>query len=329
VVTYAALAVALGAALALGLFVGGTTLSPAQIFTALAHPHATTDAATIVWVLRLPRVVTAACVGASLAVSGYLLQGLLRNPLVDPFLTGVSAGSGAAIAVAVAAGVAAPFLPPLGFAAGLGTAVLVGALARSGGGISVERLILAGVSLSALFSAIVTLALMQLGRGGGDAVLAWLAGSLAGRGWNDLVAALPYVLVGLGLAAAAVPALNALRLGTETARAVGVDVARTQWLVLASSTLLAAAAVTLCGIVGFVGLVVPHLARRASGTDARRSLPAAAMLGATLVPLADALARSLIPPLEIPLGVLLAFIGVPTFLYLYLRPRGTRALWGT
>lgn len=327
--TYAALATAMLAALALGLFVGGTNLPPADVAGALLHPHAPGDAATIVWTLRLPRVATAACVGASLAVSGFMLQGLLRNPLVDPFLTGVSAGSGAAVAVAVAAGVAAPFVPPLGFAAGLGSAVLVAFLARRGGGIDVERLILAGVSLSALFAAIVTLVLLRLGRGDGDAILAWLAGSIAGRSWGDIAGTLPYLALGLALAAAAVPALNAMRLGIGTARAVGVDVARTQWLVLGSSTLLAAAAVTLSGIVGFVGLIVPHMARRIAGTDARRSLPAAAMLGATLVPLADALARSIAPPLEIPLGVLLAFAGVPTFLYLYLRPRGAARLWGT
>jgi iron complex transport system permease protein len=134
-------------------------------------------------------------------------------------------------------------------------------------------------------------------------------------------------VVGLALAAMSVPALNALRLGTSVAQTVGIDVARTQWLVLAASTLLAAAAVTLSGIVGFVGLIVPHIARRVVGTDARRALVACAMLGATLVPLADALARSLLPPLEIPLGVLLAFAGVPAFLYFYLRPHGR--LWGT
>ncbi len=325
--TYAALAAAMLAAIAVGLFVGGSALSPADVAGALLHPHAASDAATIVWTLRFPRVAIAAVVGASLAVSGFLLQGLLRNPLVDPFLTGVSAGAGAAVAVAVAAGVAEAFVPPLGFAAGLASAVLVATLARRGGGIDVERLILAGVSLSALFSAIVTLALLRLGRGGGDEILAWLAGSLAGRGWPELAIALPYIVLGLALAAMAVPALNALRLGTSIAQTVGIDVARTQWLVLAASTLLAAAAVTLSGIVGFVGLIVPHMARRVVGTDARRAIVASALLGATLVPLADALARSLAPPLEIPLGVLLAFAGVPAFLYLYLRPHGR--LWGT
>jgi iron complex transport system permease protein len=307
-----ALALAAIAAMAAGLFVGGAPLEPQRVLNALFHPHESGDAAAIVWALRAPRVAIAATVGAALAVAGFLLQGLLRNPLVDPFLTGVSAGAGAAIAIGVAAGVAAAFLPALGFAAGLATALAVAFLARRGTGVDAERLILAGVSLSALFSAIVALALTRIGRSGADEILAWLAGSLAGL-----------------LAALAVPALNALRLGSGIARAVGVDVARAGWMLLGAATLLTASAVALSGIVGFVGLIVPHLARRLVGTDGRYALAASLLIGATLVPLADALSRSLIPPAEIPLGVLLAFVGVPTFLYLYLRPAGATRLWGT
>ncbi len=328
-IRFAALIVALGAALLLGLFVGGSALAPADVLHALLQPERAGDTATIVWTLRLPRVAIAACVGAALSVSGLLLQGLLRNPLVDPFLTGVSAGAAAAIALAVGAGVAAPLVPALGFAASLGTALLVAALARRGTGLSAERLILAGVSLSALFSAVVTLALLRSSPGNGQTILAWLAGSIGARGWSDLTWAAPYLAAGLTLAALAAPALNVLRLGPGVARAVGVDLARTQWLVLGGATLLAAAAVALSGVVGFVGLIVPHVARRIVGTDVRASLVASALLGATLVPLADALARSLVAPAEVPLGVLLAFIGVPAFLYLYLRPATATRLWGT
>jgi iron complex transport system permease protein len=326
---FAMLAVVALGAIAVGLFVGGSTIAPGDVLGALAHPHDGRQVTTIVWALRLPRVALAATVGASLAIAGVLLQGLLRNPLVDPFLTGVSAGAGAAVAIAVALGIAAPFVPGIGFAAGIATALLVAFLARRGSGIDAERLILAGISLSALFSAIVTLALARLGRDDASAVLAWLAGSLASRGWSDLVAAAPYALLGVALAACAAPALNALRLGPSVARAVGVDVARTQWLVLCAATLLTAAAVALAGIVGFVGLIVPHLARRIVGTDARAGIVASGLLGAAVVPLADALARSIAPPTEIPLGVLLAVVGVPTFLYLYLRPAGAARLWGT
>ncbi len=323
------LALAALVALAAGLFVGGTALSPGDVARALLHPRAGGDAVAIVWSLRAPRVALAATVGAALAVAGFLLQGMLRNPLVDPFLTGVSAGAGAAIAVGVALGIAAPFLPALGFAAGLATALGVAFLARRGTGIDAERLILAGVSLSALFSAIIALALTRLGRNGSEEILAWLAGSLAGRGWSELLWTSPYIVGGLLLAALAVPALNALRLGSGIARAVGVDVARANWLLLSAATLLTAAAVALSGIVGFVGLIVPHLARRIVGSDGRYALGASLLLGVTLVPLADALSRSLFPPSEIPLGVLLAFVGVPTFLYLYLRPAGATRLWGT
>ena len=317
------------AALAVSVFVGGSPLGPGEIARALTHPHAGGDANAIVWSLRVPRVAIAAFVGIALAVAGFLMQGMLRNPLVDPFLTGVSAGAGAAIAIAVALGVAAPFLPPLGFAAGLGTALLVALLARRGSGIDAERLILAGVSLSALFSSFVALVLLRLARNGADSILAWLTGSLAGRGWNELLATAPYALAGLAVALAAVPSLNALRLGTSIARAVGVDVARTQWLLLGAASLLTASAVSLSGIVGFVGLIVPHLARRIVGSDGRYALVASALLGAGLVAVADAFCRALFPPIEIPLGVLLAFVGVPTFLYLYLRPAGATRLWGT
>ncbi len=325
----ATLALAPLVALCIATFVGGTPLDPGAVLNALAHPRAGGDDASIVWLLRLPRACIAACVGGALAAAGFLLQGMLRNPLVDPFLTGVSAGAGAAIAFGIAFGLAGPWLPPLGFAAGIATALCVALLARRGSGVDAERLILAGVSLSALFSALIALALGTIARGGSDAVLAWLSGSLAGRSWPELAWTAPYLIAGALLAAACVPALNALRLGAQVAASVGVDVARTQWILLAAATLLTAGAVALAGLVGFVGLIVPHLARKLVGSDARRALPASMLLGAGLVPLADALGRALAPPLEIPLGVVLAFVGVPTFLYLYLRRPSEARLWGT
>jgi iron complex transport system permease protein len=316
-------------ALILGVFLGGSALAPGDVAWALLHPHAGGDVATIVWALRVPRVAIAGIVGAALAVAGFLLQGMLRNPLVDPFLTGVSAGAGAAIAVAVTLGLASGLVPAVGFGAGLGTALLVAALARRGSGIDTERLILAGVSLSALFSSFVALALTRLAQGGAQEILAWLAGTLAGRGWPEVAATAPYLIAGFALALIAVPSLNVLRLGSGPARGVGLDLARTQWVLLIAATLLTAAAVSLSGIVGFVGLIVPHLGRRMFGTDARLALPGSAFFGIALVSIADAACRTLFAPQEIPLGVLLAFVGVPSFLYLYLRPRGTSRLWGT
>jgi iron complex transport system permease protein len=317
---FAGLGALLLVAILVGVAFGGAPLDAATVLAALSHPHAGGDAATIVWQLRVPRVAIAAAVGAELALAGALLQALLRNPIVDPYLTGVSAGAGTSIAIAATVGVAAPFIPPLGFASGLATSVLVAVLARRGPRLDAERLILAGVSISALLSAVITLAIERLARGtASEAILAWLAGSLAGRGWIDLGASAPEALLGLGIAVATIPALNVLRLGEARAAALGVDVTRLQWALLIAATLLTASAVALAGLLGFVGLIVPHLARRVVGPDLRALIPASLFTGAALVVLADALARTVAAPAEIPLGVLLAFVGVPTFLILYLR----------
>lgn len=314
----AALAALAGAA---SLTVGGTPLAFGDIVHQLAHPNEPGVLHAIVWELRLPRVCVGATVGASLALCGAILQGMLRNPLVDPYLTGVSAASAAAIAIAILLGVAASATPALGFLAALGAAVLVAALARRGGGIDPSRLILAGVSLSTLFAAIVTLAIVRAQSSDyATTVVAWLAGSMAGRGWHDLAVAAPYAALGALLACCCVAPLNALRIGEARARAVGVNVDRAQWTILAAASLLAASSVVLAGLVGFVGLIVPHVARRVVGSDARLLLPAAAAIGATLCMLADAVCRRIVAPAELPIGVLLAFIGVPAFLYLYLRP---------
>ncbi len=316
----AALALLVPVAMAIGVAVGGAAIAPGALAHALLHPASGGDVATIVWQLRLPRVVNAAAVGAALALAGALLQALLRNPIVDPYLTGVASGAGASIAVAVTLGVTPLLVPPLGFTSGLATALLVVVLARRGPRLDAERLVLAGVSLSALLSSVIALAIERIGRGAaGETILSWLAGSLAGRGWSDLAAAAPELVIGTVLGAGAIPALNVMRLGEGRAAALGVDVVRVQWVLLIASTLLTAAAVALAGLVGFVGLVVPHLARRVVGADLRMLLPGAALCGASLVVLADALARTLAAPAEIPLGVLLAFVGVPTFLVLYLR----------
>ncbi|MHB8141236.1 MAG: FecCD family ABC transporter permease [Vulcanimicrobiaceae bacterium] len=309
----------------MGLLVGGTWVPPGALLYALLHPHAHGVVAIILWQLRLPRVAVAALVGAALAIAGALLQGLLRNPLVDPYLTGTSAGAAAAIALAVALGLAAPLYPAIGFVAGLATAFLVAALARRGSGLDANRLILAGISISALFSALVALVLARTHTADeAEAILAWLAGSMAGRGWHDLAMALPYTIVGTALAFAAAPAMNALRIGELRAHAVGVNVARTQWVVLAAASLLTASAVALAGIIGFLGLIVPHLARRVVGADVRTVVVASALLGVALCTLADAMSRTIVAPSELPIGVLLAFVGVPTFLVLYLRSKERR-----
>jgi iron complex transport system permease protein len=315
------LVLAVPLAAAASLLVGGTSLSIAQIAAQFVHPHEAGVLNTIVWQLRLPRVCIAATVGASLALGGAMLQGMLRNPLADPYLTGVSAAAAAAIAIAVLAGVTASVIPAVGFLAGLGAALLVAVLARRGSGLDANRLILAGVSLSTFFAAIVTLAVVRAQSSDyASTIVAWLAGSMAGRGWHDLAVVAPYAGVGAILAFASSAALNALRIGEVRARAVGLDVDRAQWMILTGSSLLAASSVVLAGLVGFVGLIVPHLARRIVGSDARVLLPACMAIGAALCMVADAVCRAVVAPAELPIGVLLAFIGVPAFLYLYLHP---------
>ena len=320
----ALLALVAVAAACASVLAGGALLDPHSVFAALLHPQSSADVGTIVWQLRLPRILIGAVVGASLAVSGALLQGMLRNPLADPYLTGVSAGAAAAIAISIVAGISVTFVPAIGFASGLGTAVLVAALARRGSSVDPQRLILAGIALSALFGAVVTLVLATVNSVDYSAqIMGWLAGTLAGHGWADLRATMPYLAIALVLTLASVPSLDVLRVGDQRARAVGLDVDRSQWLILAASSLLASVSVALGGIVGFVGLVVPHVARRIAGSQARLLLPACVLLGAALCIAADAISRTIIAPAELPIGVLLAFIGVPSFLYLYLRGKRT------
>lgn len=317
---FAGLALLAIVAMSASLLVGGAPLSAHDVVETLLHPNRGDELGIIVWQLRVPRICIAATVGAALAIAGAMMQGMLRNPLVDPYLTGVSAGAAAAIAIATLVGASAALLPGLGFLAGAGTAILVAALARRGSGIDANRLILAGISLSALFSAIVAFAIARAQSADyAQAILSWLAGSMASRTWHDLVFTAPYLAVGIGLAVFSIPSLNALRIGDVRARSVGVDVNRAQWTILAASSLLAAASVALAGIVGFVGLIVPHVARRVVGSDARALMPACALIGIALTVLSDAVARTIVAPSELPIGVLLAFIGVPAFLYLYLH----------
>ena len=316
----ASLVVVLIAAIVIAAAVGAVAYTPGQIVHVTLHPHERSEAASVLWALRFPRVLLAVLVGSSLAVAGALLQGMLRNPLVDPYLTGSSAGAAFAVAIAVVLNIATPLYVVCAFIAALATAATVAALARTGSGISTERLILAGISVSALFAGMVTLIIMLAPATSTSlTILAWLGGSLAGRGWNDLgwsslYAALAFVGA-LGLA----PTLNALRLGDTRARALGVDVNRAQWAIVATAALLTAAAVSVSGIVGFVGLIVPHVARRLVGSDARWMLIASAVLGAIAVVIADTIARVSIPPIELPIGILLSILGVPAFMYLAFR----------
>lgn len=303
-----------------GLAIGAVAFSPAAIFSALIHPSPADLATIIVWDIRLPRVLIGACVGAGLGVAGAMLQMLFRNPLVDPYISGVSAGAALAAAIGFTIGVSFAAIPALAFGGGLACAFVVAMVGARDGTAGNLRLVLAGVAISALCAAAVTLILLRAGETGGLSVLGWLAGGIGGRGWTELMWIVGYLAVGFAGAALVVNELNALRLGAAAAGGLGLNVDGARWRVLSIASLITAACVAVSGVVGFVGLMVPHAMRRLVGGDARRLLPACAVAGAGAVMFADTLARTLAPPSEIPLGVLLAFAGVPFFLAVARRP---------
>jgi iron complex transport system permease protein len=298
---------------------GAARIGAGDVLFALFHPRSNLIDVRILWEVRMPRIFCGLLVGAALGMAGSALQTLVRNPIVDPYITGVSAGASVSAAIGIALGVQAAFIPAAGTVTGLLTAFVVMSLSLRAGRIDSGRLILAGIFISAFLSAIVSIILLRLHSfGAAQTILAWLAGSLAGHGWSDLLVALPYVAVGGTLIACAADGLNAMRLGEERAASVGAPIVRTQWLVVLGATLLTAAAVSLSGIVGFVGLLAPHAARRFVGSDARWSIPLSALCGAMLVTLADLVARTIALPSEIPIGALLSLFGVPA-LFLILR----------
>jgi len=279
--------------------------------------------AEIVRDVRAPRVLVGLLVGASLAVAGVLFQALLRNDLAEPYLVGV--GPGAALGVTVVAvlqgteGVPPPFLRGLAaFAGAVGVGALVFAGARRAGRVSAATLLLSGVALGFLAQALATGALyVAVPRW--DLVVQWLLGSLAAVDLGDAWRVSAALAAALGVALWRARDLDALTLGEDAAWLVGVDARRALPLLGGAACLLAAAAVATAGLIGFVGLIVPHLARRLVGASHRSLLPAAALLGGGLLVVADALARVLVPPLEIPPGVVTAVVGAPVLLFLLRR----------
>lgn len=277
----------------------------------------------IFWQLRLPRVCLAAFTGAALALAGLLLQDLFRNPLVEPGLLGVSAGAGLAAVLALAAGLAGPWLlPVLAFAGALGTLALVLALGRRLGRSS-ATLLLVGVALNALVAALVQL-LLSLGD---NSLLRsasfWLMGSFAQAEWRLLLPAAGLLLLVALRARQRASALDLWQLGDTEAAHLGLDVVRFRREIMLLGSLLVALAVAQAGGIGFIGLLAPHMARRLGAVLHRQLLPASLLLGALLAVAADWMARSLIAPLELPVGVLTALLGAPAFLLLFLR--GQRA----
>jgi iron complex transport system permease protein len=299
----------------LSLAYGSISLSPAEVWTGLTS-ESDAYARAVVWQIRFPRFLDSMTVGASLAVAGVLLQGVTRNPLADPTIMGVTAAAGLASSAAI---VINPQTPQWAIAmvcvgGGLAGATAIFVIAWRGE-MSPVRLALAGVALSAFFGAFIV-ALLSSSRIFLQTSLGFLAGGLYGAEWRDFHAALPYFAGGSIGALLLAGRLNVLALGDDVAAGLGVLTDRTRLLVLAVVGTLTAAAVSIAGLVSFVGLVCPHIARYFVGTDNRYVIPVAAILGAILVSLADLIARVVIAPSEIPMGIVTAALGAPFLIYL-------------
>ncbi|KAB8146070.1 iron ABC transporter permease [Chloroflexia bacterium SDU3-3] len=315
----------LAAAMLVSIGVGAVQVPPAKVLAVLLAPGSDPTATTIVWDLRLARVLLAALIGAALASSGAAFQGLFRNPLADPYVIGAAGGAalGATIAIVMNAswqGLGFSPVPLAAFIGSLAAVALVYAVAEIGGSVPPTALLLAGTALGTLLSAAVSL-LMMLHDQTLQAVVAWLLGGLGGRSWPHLVSSGPYMLAGIIALWLCARPLDALAFGEETARSLGLSIGWMRVAVLASASLATAAAVAVGGIIGFVGLIAPHIARRLVGSSHARLVPASAMVGALLLLLADDFARTVLAPTELPVGIVTALLGGPFFLYL-LKRRG-------
>jgi iron complex transport system permease protein len=307
--------VALAVSLVIGVAVGPVSIGPREVWQAIMG-QAEGTSGVIVNDIRLPRVLVGAMVGASLAMSGAILQGVTRNPLADPHIFGISGGAGV---VAVAGIVFFPNLPegivqPIAFAGGLIAGGLAYAMAWRNG-VSPARLALAGIAVTSIFTAI-TSAILVTSSFSAQIGLRWLIGGLLGRNWDDFGLLWPYFIVGTTIALLMSKQLNVIALGDDIATSLGQRVERTRLLLVGVAALLASSAVSIAGLVGFVGLIVPHLVRLLIGNDYRLLLPTSALFGAVLLTLADTAARTAFDPHELPVGVLTAIMGGPVFILL-------------
>jgi len=278
---------------------------------------------TIVLEIRLPRIILAALVGAALATAGTTYQGLFRNPLADPYLIGVAQGAslGAIVGFLLPAAwniSGFGIVPLLAFIGALLATVIVYALARVGKTLPVTTLILSGVALSALLGSIVSYLIISSGEKM-HGIIFWLMGSFSMSQWSDVRIVLPYVAIGTAVIIIFARLLNVMQLDEEQAQQLGVNVERLKLILLAAATLITAASVSFVGTIGFVGIIIPHAVRLIWGADHRFLLPLAVLTGAIFMILADLVARTVLAPTEIPIGVITAICGAPFFLYLLRR----------
>ena len=299
-----------------GLFAGSLSFSLRDIVTGIQDEGSTVHR--IVWDLRIPRVLVGFIVGTCLAASGAMLQGVMRNPLADPGIIGVSSGAGlVAIVIMILFPQHMAFLPLGAFLGAFITAMIIYALSWQKGA-PPSRIVLVGVSINALIGA-ATSALMLLHSDKVQSVLPWLAGGIGGVSWAHLYMIIYYAIFAIILAFFGIKHIRVLMLGDEMAKLLGHNVERSRFYLIVVSTLLAGIAVSVSGLIGFVGLVVPHMLRLLVGNDYKYLLPLSCLGGGILLVFADAIARSWFDPIELPVGILLSFLGGPFFLYLIHR----------
>lgn len=301
----------------LSLTKGSSIITLQQIVDILLQPG-NDPQSQIIWNIRMPRTIVGALVGINLSLSGAILQAIMRNPLADPHIIGISSGAGlAGVVIMILFPALEYMITPAAFIGAMLAAVCIYILAWKNG-IKPVRIILAGVAVSAFLSAGIS-GLMIFYSDRVHGALMWMVGGLAARSWPHVHIILPYAVIGLILALASAAYLNILQLGDEMARGLGVNVEVTRILLTAVAALLAASAVSVVGLLGFVGLVVPHAARLLIGSDYRFLLPASALLGIAIVTLSDTFARVVFAPIELPVGIIMAFLGAPFFLFLLRR----------
>ena len=299
------------------LLFGSADISFEVILHTLMGNVQTTDEM-VIWNIRFPRNIVGALVGANLAVSGAILQAVMKNPLADPGIVGVSSGAGlAGVIMLIFMPEASLLLTPVAFIGAMLSAAAVYALAWKNG-IRPSRIILAGVAVSAFLGSGIS-ALLVFYSDKVQGALLWMVGGLSARSWPQVESLFPYTILGLVFAICGCKALTILSLGDETARGLGLPVEKVRFTMTAVAALLAAGAVSIAGLIGFVGLVVPHIVRLIVGTDYKYVVPGSAILGAGVLVFCDTLGRVLFSPIEIPAGIIMAFLGAPFFLYLLRR----------
>lgn len=314
----------------ISLFIGSSYIKAGDVFSFLLNrSNISSSVGIILSEIRLPRIVLSLIVGSALAVAGAVFQAIIRNPMVDPYIIGISAGAGTGVMLALFLGIEVVVfnlssLPAFAFLGAVLTVALVYQLARVGNKLPVLTFLLAGVAVSFILNSLMSF-LMVIRTENLQQLVYWLMGSLAGANWGDILMILPYFLLAFFTILYYLKDLNILLLGEESAAHLGLEVEKVKIILLAAASLLTASVVSVSGSIGFIGLVVPHIARMVIGPDNRKLIPLSALFGASFLMIADTFSRTVMAPIELPVGIITALAGGPYFIYL-LRNK-TNNIW--